>query len=83
MNVYETIKENSSDLSKVREGFQELIKDEQEAIDGYRRIEAALAPYLPATDYFKVQELFSHIIDEETEHIEELESLFKEIEPTE
>lgn len=83
MNVYETIKENSSDVQNIREIFQSLIKDEQEAIAGYKRAMSTLHLHLDAEAIKRVKEVFNHIIDEEKEHMDELEALFKEIKPTE
>lgn len=83
MNIYETIKENSSDVQNIREQFKILIKDEQEAIAGYKKALSTLHLYLNDEEINKCTEVFNHIIEEETEHIEELESLFKEIKPTE
>ena len=81
MNVYETIKENSSDINNIREGFQKLLKDEQEAILGYKQVLASLYLHLPDEALHLVEDKFNHIIEEEKEHMNELEDLFKQIKP--
>lgn len=81
MNLYEDIKQNSSDLNKVRELMQFLIKDEEEAITGYKDILSKLNLYLSDEAISLVEEKFNHIIAEEQEHIKEIEEVFKQIKP--
>lgn len=83
MNVYEIIKENSADVENIRKHFKELIRDEQEAIAGYNRALSALHLHLDDEAIERVKEVFNHIVQEEREHMDELEALFKEIKPTE
>ena len=81
MHIYETIKENNSNINNVREGFQKLLKDEEEAILGYKQVLASLYLQLPDEALHLVEDKFNHIIGEEKEHIAELEELFKQIKP--
>ena len=76
-------------LEEVNETFQEdkvnkvlnfLIYDEEEAIEGYTKSINDLGKILTDEEKIKlVNECFSHIIDEEKEHIEEIKSLAKDL----
>ena len=76
-------------LEEVNETFQEdkvnkvlnfLIYDEEEAIEGYTKSIKELGKVLTDEEKIRlVNECFSHIIDEEKEHIEEIKSLAKDL----
>lgn len=76
-------------LEEVNETFQEdkvnkvlnfLIYDEEEAIEGYTKSIKDLGKVLTDEEKIRlVNECFSHIIDEEKEHIEEIKSLSKDL----
>ena len=76
-------------LEEVNETFQEdkvnkvlnfLIYDEEEAIEGYTKSISDLGKILTDEEKIRlVNECFSHIIDEEKEHIEEIKSLAKDL----
>ena len=76
-------------LEEVNETFQEdkvnkvlnfLIYDEEEAIEGYTKSIDDLGKVLTDEEKIRlVNECFSHIIDEEKEHIEEIKSLAKDL----
>ena len=76
-------------LEEVNETFQEdkvnkvlnfLIYDEEEAIEGYTKSIKDLGKVLTDEEKIRlVNECFSHIIDEEKEHIEEIKSLAKDL----
>ena len=83
MNLSRSILEEVNDTTqedKIYEVLNFLIYDEEEAIEGYTKSINDLGKIL--TDEEKIQlvnECFSHIIDEEKEHIEEIKSLAKDL----
>ena len=65
---------------KVNEVLNFLIYDEEEAIEGYTKSIDDLGKVLTDEEKIRlVNECFSHIIDEEKEHIEEIKSLAKDL----
>ena len=65
---------------KVTEVLNFLIYDEEEAIEGYTKSIDDLGKVLTDEEKIRlVNECFSHIIDEEKEHIEEIKSLAKDL----
>ena len=56
--------------------IKDLIRDEEEAIEGYeyaiKRLSSSDVKY---NEFKKAEEVFNHIIEEEKEHIEELKNL--------
>ena len=74
----EVNKTNQED--KVNEVLNFLIYDEEEAIEGYTKSIDDLGKVLTDEEKIRlVNECFSHIIDEEKEHIEEIKSLAKDL----
>ena len=69
--------ENASDTDykEFNKQIDFLIKDEEEAIDGYNNALEILAPITTDYQYNKITQTLTHIIDEEKEHIEELKKL--------
>lgn len=76
--------ENASDTDykEFNKQIDFLIKDEEEAIDGYTNALETLVPITTDYQYNKIAQTLTHIIDEEKEHIEELKTLQKELDIT-
>lgn len=79
MNLYESISQetiNSIKRDAIKKEVDFLIKDEEEAIDGYEKSKQTLSKYdIPSDEYIKIVKVYDHIIGEEKEHIRELEEL--------
>lgn len=79
MNLYESISQetiNSIKRDAIKKEIDFLIKDEEEAIDGYEKSKQNLYKFsIPSDEYFKIAKVYDHIIEEEKEHIRELEEL--------
>lgn len=72
------IKALNEELNKTsyKEVIEALIKDEEEAIDGYEKAKIDLLHSgIPSDEYDKASKVFDHIIVEEEEHLEELKEL--------
>lgn len=68
--------QSNVDKSTMLETIQDLIVDEQEAIDGYESAKKSLSYFhMSSKTYDNAIALFDHIISEEKEHIEELQAL--------
>lgn len=68
----------NEELNKVsyKEVIEALIKDEEEAVDGYEKAKIDLLhSNISSDEYDKASKLFDHIIAEEEEHINELKEL--------
>ena len=65
MKVVDSVKDSINTEVEADVDLDFLIKDEIEAIDGYRKM-------IAKTSNPKLLSVLSHILDEETEHIEEL-----------
>ena len=74
--ILANVKSQEEDSSSV---ISFLIRDEEEAIDGYKSKLNVIKKQLDKSQLLLVDDLFSHIIDEELEHIEELEELAKKL----
>lgn len=82
-NLNEAIDEASkSDYKEFNNQISFLIDDEQEAIDGYEKALNILKDKMTDYQYVKISEVLNHIIDEEKEHIEELNKLRDELDLT-
>lgn len=75
-DILANVKSQEEDISSV---ISFLIRDEEEAIDGYKSKLNVIKKQLDKSQLLLVDDLFSHIIDEELEHIEELEELAKKL----
>lgn len=79
MNLYESISQetiNSIKSNAIKKEIDLLIKDEEEAIDGYKKSKQTLSKYdISSDEYTKIVKVYDHIIDEEKEHIKELREL--------
>ena len=79
MNLYESISQetiNSIKSNAIKKEIDLLIKDEEEAIDGYEKSKQTLSKYdISSDEYTKIVKVYDHIIDEEKEHIRELQEL--------
>lgn len=75
-DILANVKNQEEDISSV---ISFLIRDEEEAIDGYKSKLNVIKKQLDKSQLLLVDDLFSHIIDEELEHIEELEELAKKL----
>lgn len=75
-DILANVKSQEEDISSV---ISFLIRDEEEAIDGYKSKLNVIKKQLDESQLLLVDDLFSHIIDEELEHIEELEELAKKL----
>lgn len=75
-DILANVKNQSENVSSI---ISFLIKDEEEAIDGYRSKLHVIEKQLDETQLLLVNNLFSHIIHEELEHIEELKELAKKL----
>ena len=75
-DILANVKSQEEDISSV---ISFLIRDEEEAIDGYKSKLSVIKKQLDKSQLLSVDDLFSHIIDEELEHIEELEELAKKL----
>lgn len=74
--INKKLKESAIENSSVVEEVNLLIKDEQEAIDGYEKAKTNCLKYnISSDEYDKLFKVFDHIIAEEREHIEELNEL--------
>ena len=82
-NLNEAVDEASkSDYKEFNNQISFLIDDEQEAIDGYEKALNILKDKMTDYQYVKISEVLNHIIDEEKEHIEELNKLRDELDLT-
>ena len=73
-------KKEISNAKSFDEVIDLLISDEEEAIEGYTKSIDDLGKVLTDEEKIRlVNECFSHIIDEEKEHIEEIKSLAKDL----
>ena len=75
-DILANVKSQEEDISSV---ISFLIRDEEEAINGYKSKLNVVKKQLDKSQLLLVDDLFSHIIDEELEHIEELEELAKKL----
>lgn len=66
--------ENSNKVEDFNKEINRLIKDEQEAIDGYNDSLVIFEELFPEK-YAKISDTIFHIINEEEEHIKELNEL--------
>ena len=67
---------NESELSNsINSKLNFLIKDEEEAIEGYNNALNSLQPKMTVEQFNRLQEVLTHIIGEENEHIKELKQL--------
>ena len=77
--IFEEVNKTAQE-DKVNEVLNFLIYDEEEAIEGYTKSIDDLGKVLTDEEKIRlVNECFSHIIDEEKEHIEEIKSLAKDL----
>lgn len=78
-SIFEEVNKTAQE-DKVNEVLNFLIYDEEEAIEGYTKSIDDLGKVLTDEEKIRlVNECFSHIIDEEKEHIEEIKSLAKDL----
>ena len=78
-SIFEEVNKTTQE-DKVNEVLNFLIYDEEEAIEGYTKSIDDLGKVLTDEEKIRlVNECFSHIIDEEKEHIEEIKSLAKDL----
>lgn len=78
-SIFEEVNKTTQE-DKVNKVLNFLIYDEEEAIEGYTKSINDLGKILTDEEKIKlVNECFSHIIDEEKEHIEEIKSLAKDL----
>ena len=78
-SIFEEVNKTSQE-DKVNKVLNFLIYDEKEAIEGYTKSIKDLGKVLNDKEKIRlVNERFSHIIDEEREHIEEIKSLAKDL----
>ena len=78
-SIFEEVNKTSQE-DKVNKVLNFLIYDEEEAIEGYTKSIDDLGKVLTDEEKIRlVNECFSHIIDEEKEHIEEIKSLAKDL----
>ena len=78
-SIFEEVNKTSQE-DKVNKVLNFLIYDEEEAIEGYTKSIKELGKVLTDEEKIRlVNECFSHIIDEEKEHIEEIKSLAKDL----
>lgn len=75
-DILANVKNQSEDISSV---ISFLIKDEEEAINGYKSKLNVIKRQLDESQLLLVNDLFSHIIHEEFEHIEELKELAEKL----
>lgn len=75
-DILANVKNQPEDVSSV---ISFLIKDEEEAIDGYKSKLNVIEKQLDENQLLLVNDLFSHIIYEELEHIKELKELAKKL----
>lgn len=82
-NINESdIDENSkSAINIFASGIKDLINDEKEAYSGYNKFLSDLSEKVTGEIYEDINEVITHIIEEEQEHIEELKKLYKALEP--
>ena len=64
-----------SDYKSFNKQIALLIEDEKEAIEGYEKALDILTNKMTNSQYNEIRRALDHIIQEEKEHIEELESL--------
>lgn len=75
MSIMKSLNEQLNKTS-YKEVIDTLIKDEEEAIDGYEKAKIDLLhSEISSDEYDKVSKVFDHIIAEEEEHLEELKEL--------
>lgn len=76
MGIYRDIEDNVKKES-IYNILQDLIRDEEEAIAGYENALKQLSYIneMKYDEFHKAKEVFNHIIEEEREHIKELNSL--------
>lgn len=78
-SIFEEVNKTAQE-DKVNEVLNFLIYDEEEAIEGYTKSIDDLGKVLTDKEKIRlVNKCFSHIIDEEKEHIEEIKSLAKDL----
>ena len=78
-SIFEEVNKTAQE-DKVNEVLNFLIYDEEEAIEGYTKSIDDLGKVLTDEEKIRlVNECFSHIIDEDKEHIEEIKSLAKDL----
>ena len=75
-DILDNVKNQPEDVSTV---ISFLIKDEEEAINGYKSKLNVIERQLDENQLLLVKDLFSHIIYEELEHIKELKELAKKL----
>jgi ferritin-like protein len=75
-DILANVKNQPEDVSSV---ISFLIEDEEEAIEGYKSKLNAIEKQLDENQLLLVNDLFSHIIYEELEHIKELKELAKKL----
>lgn len=77
MSIIRSLNEQLNKTSYT-EVIDALIKDEEEAIDGYEKAKIDLLHSgISSDEYDEAFKVFEHIIAEEEEHIEELKELLK------
>ena len=76
MGIYRDIEDNAKQES-IYGIIQDLIRDEEEAIEGYEKAIKQLSyiDEMKSDEYRRAKDVFNHIIEEEREHIRELNSL--------
>lgn len=75
-DILANVKNQPEDVSSV---ISFLIEDEEEAIEGYKSKLNVIEKQLDENQLLLVNDLFSHIIYEELEHIKELKELAKKL----
>lgn len=81
-NINENIQmdDNASNILSIYEkGIKFLIDDEKEAYQGYNQFLADISEKISEELYEETRKVISHIIEEEQEHIRELETLYNKI----
>lgn len=73
---------SDTDYKEFNKQINFLIKDEEEAINGYTNALETLVSITTDYQYNKIAQTLTHIINEEKEHIEELKTLQKELDIT-
>lgn len=75
MSIIRSLNEQLNKTS-YKEVIDALIKDEEEAIDGYEKAKIDLLHSgISSEEYDKAYKVFDHIISEEEEHLKELREL--------
>lgn len=75
-DILANVKNQPEDVSSV---ISFLVEDEEEAIEGYKSKLNVIEKQLDENQLLLVNDLFSHIIYEELEHIKELKELAKKL----